>query len=84
MDQYDNRVGLEFDLDLLVAELAARGTCRGEFATSRTQVFKSVFKKKFVELPYNSNFKLKILCSTRDEFNLFYDKISNNCTLSNQ
>ena len=30
---YDNRVGLEFNLDLLVAELAARGTCRGKFAT---------------------------------------------------
>ena len=42
MDQYDNTVGLEFDLDLLVAELAARGTRRGEFATRVTQVFKSV------------------------------------------
>ena len=29
LDQYDNTVGLEFDLDLLVAELAARGTCQG-------------------------------------------------------
>ena len=45
LDQYDNTVGLEFNLDLLVAELAARGTCRGEFATPRTQVFKSVLKK---------------------------------------
>ena len=35
----------------LVAELAARGTCRGEFATRGTQVFKSVFKKFLVELP---------------------------------
>ena len=42
LDQYDNTVGLDFDLDLLVAELAARGTCRGKFATRGTQVFKSV------------------------------------------
>ena len=40
LDQY-NTAGLEFDLDLLVAELAARGTCRGEFATRGTKVFKS-------------------------------------------
>ena len=45
LDQYDNTVRLEFDLDLLVAELAARGTCRGEFATRGTQVFKSILKK---------------------------------------
>ena len=50
LDQYDNTVGLEFDLDLLVAELAARGTCRGEFETRGTQVFKSVFK--FFQLSY--------------------------------
>ena len=49
LDQYDNTVGLEFNLDLLVAELTARGTCRGEFATPRTQVFKSVLKKNLVE-----------------------------------
>ena len=42
LDQYDNTVRFEFDLDLLVAELAARGTCRGKFATRGTQVFKSV------------------------------------------
>ena len=84
MDQYDNTVGLEFDLDLLVAELAAHGTCRGEFPTRGTQVFKSVVKKILVELPCNSNFKLKISCSTRDECNLFYNKIGNNCTLLNQ
>ena len=82
-DQY-NTVGLEFDLDLLVAELAARGTCQGEFTTRGTQVFKSVFKKFLVELPCNSNFKLKISCSTRDECNLFYNKNTNNCTLSSQ
>ena len=80
-------MGLEFDLDLLVAELAARGTCRGEFETRGTQVFKNVLKKNLVDLvklPCNSNFKLKISCSTRDECNVFYNKISNNCTLSNQ
>ena len=76
LDQYDNTVGLVFDLDLLVAELAARGTCRGEFATRLTQVFKSVFQTILVELPCNLNFKLKISCSTRDECNLFYNTIS--------
>ena len=77
-------MGLEFDLDLLVAELAARGTCRGKFATRGTQVFKSVLKNLLVELPCNSNCKLKISCSTRDECSLFYNTISNNCTLSNK
>ena len=33
LDQYGNTVGLEFDLDELIAELAARGTCVGELAT---------------------------------------------------
>ena len=74
MDQYDNTVCPEFDLDLLVAELPARGT----------QIFKSVFKKILVELPCNSNFKLKFSCSTRDECNLVYNKNSNNCILANQ
>ena len=83
LDQHDNTLGLEFDLDLLVAERAVRGTCWGEFATRATQVFESVFKKILVELPCNSNFMLKISCITRDEFSLFYNKISNNCTLSN-
>ena len=32
-DQYDNTVGLEFDLDELVAELATLGTCQGKLAT---------------------------------------------------
>ena len=77
-------MGLEFDLNLLVTELAARETCRGKFATRGTQVFKSVLKIFLVELPCNSYFKLKISCSTRDECNLFYNTISNNCTLSNQ
>ena len=53
MDQYDNTVGLEFDLDLLVAELAAHGTYRGEFVTRGTQVFKSVLKFFLEELPCN-------------------------------
>ena len=40
LDQCGNTLGLEFDLDELVAELAARGTCRGELATRGTrQVF---------------------------------------------
>ena len=43
LDQYDNTVGLKYDLDELVDELAARGTCRGEFAIRGIQVFKSVF-----------------------------------------
>ena len=33
LDQYGNTVGLEFDLDELIAELTARGTCRGQLAT---------------------------------------------------
>ena len=32
-DQYGNTVRLVFELDELVAELAARGICRGELAT---------------------------------------------------
>ena len=52
LDQYDNTVELEYDLDLLVAELAARGTCRGEFAARGTQVVKSVFKKFLVTLQF--------------------------------
>ena len=55
-----------------------------EIRNSWTQVFKSVFKFFLVELPCDPNFKLKISCSTRDECNLFHNKISNNCTLSNQ
>ena len=42
-DQYGNTVGLEFDLDELVAELAARGTCpyfcHGTVFSHGTQVF---------------------------------------------
>ena len=81
MDQYDNTVGLEFDLDLLDA---ARGICRGKFAIRGTQVFKRELNFFSVELPCNSNFKLKISGSTRDECDLFYNTISNNCTPSNQ
>ena len=36
LDQNDITVGLKFDLDVLVAELAARGTCLGEYATRGT------------------------------------------------
>ena len=40
LDQYGNTVGLELDLDELVAELAARLTCRIELTTHQTrQVF---------------------------------------------
>ena len=43
LDQYDNTVGLKYDLDELVNELAAHGgTCQGEFATHGNKVFKSV------------------------------------------
>ena len=77
-------MGLKFDLYELVAELVASGTCRGEFVTWGTQVFKSEFLFFLVELPFNSNFELKISCLTRDECNLVYDNISNNCTLLNQ
>ena len=52
-------MGVEFDVDLLVAELAALGTCRGEFANRGTQVFKSILKFFLVELPCNSNLSLK-------------------------
>ena len=39
LDQYGNTVGLKLDLDELIAELAACGTCRGELASLETQVF---------------------------------------------
>ena len=40
MAQFGNTGGLEFDLDELIAELAARGTHRKELATRGTrQVF---------------------------------------------
>ena len=36
------------------------------------------YLKKLVELLFDSNFKLKIPCSTRDQCNLVYNKNSNN------
>ena len=36
MDQCRNTVGLKFYLDELVTELAAHGTCRGEFVARET------------------------------------------------
>ena len=40
LDQYGDTVGLELDLDELISELAACGTCRGELASLETrQVF---------------------------------------------
>ena len=45
-------MGLEFDLDELVAKLAARGTCRGDSQLVKlVKYFKNVFKKNIVELP---------------------------------
>ena len=38
LDQYGNTVLPEFNLDELVAELVARGTCRGELATRGTRL----------------------------------------------
>ena len=48
LDQYGNTVGLELNLDELIVELAASGTCREELATRRTrQVFlKSILKEQ--------------------------------------
>ena len=43
LHQYGNSVGLEFDLDELITELAARETCREELTTLKTR---QVFKKK--------------------------------------
>ena len=46
LDQLGNTVGVEFDLDLWIAELAARETCLGEVVTRGTsQVFKYEVKK---------------------------------------
>ena len=39
--------------------------------------------ENLVELPFNSTFDLKFSCSTRDEWNLTYNKNSNNCILIN-
>ena len=44
LDQYANTVGLEFDLDELVAEFAVRGTCRGD---SQLMEHVNYFKKVF-------------------------------------
>ena len=44
-DQHGNAVGVEFDLDEWIAELAVRETCLGELATRGTRkVFKMYFK----------------------------------------
>ena len=39
--------------------------------------------KTLFELLFNSTVNLKFSCSTKDELNLVYDKISNNCILIN-
>ena len=51
LDQYGNTVVLEFDLDELVAELAAHGTCRGELATRNVKYFKNVFNFFLLSYP---------------------------------
>ena len=43
-------VGLEFDLEELVAELAARRTCRGELQLVKIQRH---FKNVYYKLPFN-------------------------------
>ena len=73
-------MGLEFHLDELVAELASRGTCRGELV----KYLKKIYLKYLVELPFNLNFKLKFPYSTRDECNHVYNKKGNNFILTNQ
>ena len=69
-DQYDNTVGLEFDLDIIVTELAARGTCRWKFATRGTQVFKSVFQKNQLSYPAIQILSLKFHAQL--EMNVIY------------
>ena len=78
LDQYGKTVGLESNLDELVAEFAARGTCWCDSQlVGLVKYFKNVFYKTLAELPLNSNFKLKFSCSTKNECNLVYNK--NNC-----
>ena len=84
LGQYGNTVGLEFDLDEFIAELAVRGTCRRELATRGTRQIFYLLIKKIDELPFNPNFKLKFSCPTRDESNIVYYKIINNCILANE
>ena len=45
-------------------------------------ILKMTFKN-LVQLPFNSNFKLKFSYSTRDECILVYNKNINNCILGN-
>ena len=84
-DQYGNTLGHEFDLGELVAELATRGTCRGQLATRGKLVkyFKMYFKN-LTELLLYSNFKLKFSCTTRDECNPVHNKNNNNRVLAKQ
>ena len=46
--------------------------------------FQKIILKYLVALPFNLTFGLKFSCSTWDECNLVYNKISNNCILINQ
>ena len=49
-----------------------------------THLPKKIILKNLVELPFNSTFDFKYLCSTGDEWNLVYNKNNNNCTLINK
>ena len=42
LDQYGNTVALEFNIDELIAELPARGTCRG--GTRNSLTYKDILK----------------------------------------
>ena len=64
-------MGLEFDLDELVAELPTRGTCQ---VFLKMNLIKFSWKLILKIFSFNSNFKLKFSCSTRDECNLVYNK----------
>ena len=57
-------MGLEFDLDELVAEFAASGTCLEHSQLMELGKYFKMNFKKIVELPFNSNFKLKFSCSS--------------------
>ena len=63
-------MGLEFDLDLLVAELAARGTCLGKFVNRGTQVFKSVLN--FFLLSYHAIHILSLKFHAQLDMNVIF------------
>ena len=85
-DQYDNTVGLEFDLDELVAELATLGTCQGKHATGVTQAFKNVFKKIQFSYPSIQISNLKFYPQLEMNLILFimFIIVIINCIIANQ